>query len=92
MQRSSLLFPRILFGKVRKLETNKIDVTHTAWRRSGKLLIAGVRDIESVLAEIDPKTEGSRELWKSETLYPHIGRYPWAGSAARGGYYEIQGA
>jgi dipeptidyl aminopeptidase/acylaminoacyl peptidase len=69
-------------GKVRKLETNQIDVTHTAWLRSGKLLIAGVRDTESVLAEIDLGTEDCRELWKSETLYVHNGRYPWAGIAA----------
>jgi dipeptidyl aminopeptidase/acylaminoacyl peptidase len=53
----------IASGKVRKLETSKIDVTHTVWRRSGKLLIAGVRDTESVLADIDPMTEDWMHLY-----------------------------
>jgi dipeptidyl aminopeptidase/acylaminoacyl peptidase len=71
----------ILDGSVRKIESGNIDVTHTAWRDSKKLLIAGIRDIESVVAEIDTAAGTCLDLWKCRELYPHNGRYPWAAAA-----------
>jgi dipeptidyl aminopeptidase/acylaminoacyl peptidase len=66
-------------GDVRKVATGGVDVTFTKWRDSRRLLIAGIRGLENVVATVDGEV---REIWCSEELncqgvfYPYAAPFP----------------
>jgi dipeptidyl aminopeptidase/acylaminoacyl peptidase len=65
-------------GLVQKVATRGIDVTFTRWRDNQRLLIAGIRNFESVVGEVDIRTQETRELWCSEELNCQGSFYPYA--------------
>lgn len=67
-------------GKVRQIPTRSIDVTFTQWRDSQRLLIAGIRSFDSVVAEVDALSQETREYWCSQELNCQGLFYPYAAS------------
>ncbi len=65
-------------GKVRCIPTNNVDVTFTRWRDDRYLLIAGIRNFETVIGELDVSTGTFHERWASEELYCQNFFYPAA--------------
>ncbi len=65
-------------GNVHKVDTREIDVTFTKWRDNQRLVVAGVRSFESVVAEVDARLRETRELWCSEELNCQGMFYPYA--------------
>jgi dipeptidyl aminopeptidase/acylaminoacyl peptidase len=55
-------------GNVRAVETHNIDVSYTEWRSDRKLLVAGHRGFESVLALYDVVADTLAEVWTSATI------------------------
>jgi dipeptidyl aminopeptidase/acylaminoacyl peptidase len=55
-------------GKCRPLATNDIDITFTHWRDNKRLLVAGVRKLESVVADLVVSSGKVNERWVSKTL------------------------
>jgi len=55
-------------GEVRGIATNGIDICHTEWRSDRRLLLAGHRGFETVVALYDRESEELHELWRSEEL------------------------
>lgn len=47
------------------LETDKVDIASIEWRSSGQTLVAGHRELETVVLLIDTDTGIGKELWKS---------------------------
>jgi dipeptidyl aminopeptidase/acylaminoacyl peptidase len=60
------------------IETLHVDVTFTTWRDNAHLLIAGIRHLETVVAELDLVAGGVSEQWRSEELYSQSPFYPQA--------------
>jgi dipeptidyl aminopeptidase/acylaminoacyl peptidase len=65
-------------GKVERIATNAVDVTFTKWRDNTRLIIAGVRNFESVVAGVDAGSREVREHWHSEELNCQGFFYPYA--------------
>ncbi|HEY6927803.1 MAG TPA: hypothetical protein VI653_30285, partial [Steroidobacteraceae bacterium] len=63
---------------VQKIATRKIDATFTKWRDNQRLLIAGVRSLETVIATVDAGSQELGELWCSEQLNCQGSFYPYA--------------
>jgi dipeptidyl aminopeptidase/acylaminoacyl peptidase len=68
----------LLTGQVDNVALREVDATFTKWRDNTRLMIAGVRDFESVVLEVDAKSREVRELWCSEELYCQGLFYPYA--------------
>jgi dipeptidyl aminopeptidase/acylaminoacyl peptidase len=72
-------------GKVDQVGTHHVDVTFTKWRDGRRLIIAGIREFENVVAEFDAESRNVRELWASEELncqgffYPCVAPCPGDG-------------
>lgn len=62
-------------GSVSSFDTAGVDVASLAWRDAGRLLIAGLRNLDTVIGEVHPATGAVEELWVSEessgTWYPY---------------------
>jgi dipeptidyl aminopeptidase/acylaminoacyl peptidase len=74
---------------VRRIDTFGADVTHAAWRGEEALLYAGIRGLETVLGEFDPRTGVVRELWSDRERsgagwYPQVAPLPAGGAAIVG--------
>ncbi|MFI4886250.1 MAG: S9 family peptidase [Steroidobacterales bacterium] len=54
--------------EVRKVPTRGIDVTHTEWRSDRHLLLAGHRDLETLVALYDVESGEVEEVWCSEEI------------------------
>lgn len=65
-------------GKVRQIPTNNVDVTFTQWRDDQSLVVAGVRDFETVIGEWNVDTGAFKEIWASKELYCQNFFYPAA--------------
>jgi dipeptidyl aminopeptidase/acylaminoacyl peptidase len=61
-----------------RIATGSIDVTFTRWRDNKRLLIAGIRNLESVVAGVDVRSQETREHWRSEQLNCQGLFYPYA--------------
>lgn len=76
-------------GTVRRIDTHGADVTHTAWRRDGTLVYAGLRGLHTVVGELDARSEAARELWSEDTRtaggwYPQLAALPQGGAVVVG--------
>lgn len=74
---------------VRRLDTFGTDVTHAAWRGEEALVYAGIRGLETVLGELDPRTGVVHELWSDRERtcagwYPQLAPLPAGGAAIVG--------
>jgi dipeptidyl aminopeptidase/acylaminoacyl peptidase len=61
-------------GKVQRVDTRGVDITHTEWRSDQKLLLAGHRGFETVVGLYDAAAESFTELWSSAEITV-TGRY-----------------
>jgi dipeptidyl aminopeptidase/acylaminoacyl peptidase len=61
-------------GSVHNIDTAGIDVTHTEWCTEDKLLLAGHRDLETVVGVYDVTSSVFREVWCSQDV-TCAGRY-----------------
>lgn len=69
----------------RRIDTLAVDVTHLAWRRDQALLYAGIRGLETVVGEVDPRSGRARELWSDRERtcggwYPQLAALPDGGA------------
>ncbi len=55
-------------GTVRPVATRGVDITYAEWRSERHLLLAGHRELETVLALHDRETGEFHELWHSEEI------------------------
>jgi dipeptidyl aminopeptidase/acylaminoacyl peptidase len=55
-------------GRVIPIHTNGVDITHTEWRSSRRLLLAGHRGFESVAGLLDVDSGMFRETWSSSDI------------------------
>jgi dipeptidyl aminopeptidase/acylaminoacyl peptidase len=74
---------------VRRIDTLGTDVTHAAWRRDEALLYAGIRGLETVVGEVDPRSGAVRELWSDRERtcagwYPQLAPLPAGGAVIVG--------
>lgn len=76
-------------GKVREVPCNEIDVTFTRWRDNHRLLIAGLRNLDTVIADIDVPADTVQEGWTGTTLYCASGVYPAAAPCPDGSDFLI---
>jgi dipeptidyl aminopeptidase/acylaminoacyl peptidase len=53
-------------GDVVRVDTSDVDVASIAWRDEGRVLAIGVRDLDSVVLDVDAKTGGATERWVTE--------------------------
>ena len=53
-------------GDVVRVETSHVDVAGLAWRDQERLLAIGVRDLDSVVLDVDAKTGTATERWATE--------------------------
>jgi dipeptidyl aminopeptidase/acylaminoacyl peptidase len=65
-------------ANLQRISTRNIDVTFTNWRDNERLLIAGIRSFENVVAEVDARSHETREHWSSEQLNCQGLFYPYA--------------
>jgi dipeptidyl aminopeptidase/acylaminoacyl peptidase len=72
-------------GDVTRVDTRGVDVTHLAWRDEDRLLLSGIRGLDTVVAEYDARSGSLSERWASaETcgaLYPEAGPFGETGMA-----------
>jgi dipeptidyl aminopeptidase/acylaminoacyl peptidase len=78
-----------LTGTRRRIDTLGTDVTHVQWRCDEALLYAGIRGLETVLGEIEPRTGKVRELWSDRQRtcggwYPQLAALPAGGALVVG--------
>lgn len=74
----TLLIVNAFGDQRRSIDTRGVDVTFTRWRSNSRLLIAGIRHLESVVAEVDETTGQFFEHWASEELCSMSPSYPQA--------------
>jgi dipeptidyl aminopeptidase/acylaminoacyl peptidase len=55
-------------GSTHNIDTRGIDITCTEWRSDRKLLLAGHRGFQSVVALYDASSQSAEEIWSSEEL------------------------
>ncbi len=65
-------------GNVRRVSAHGIDASSTIWRSNDQLLIAGIRNLETVVAEVAAETGTVVERWASDELYSASPHYPQA--------------
>ena len=53
-------------GEVVRVDTTHVDVAGLAWRDEERLLAIGVRDLDSVVLDVDAKTDTATERWATE--------------------------
>ncbi|MEN3273571.1 MAG: hypothetical protein V7636_2332, partial [Actinomycetota bacterium] len=53
-------------GEEIAIATDRIDVSHTAWRDATRVVLSGHRGRRTVIAELDMTTRAITELWDSE--------------------------
>ncbi len=53
-------------GDVVRVETSNVDVAGLAWRDDERVLAIGVRDLDSVVVDVDVKTGTAAERWSTE--------------------------
>lgn len=79
-------------GRVRSLQCAGIDVTSTAWRDSRRVLVSGLRNLETAVVDVDAVAGKTKELWSSQVLCSHSPFYPHAaGAGAQGFVMAVQG-
>ncbi|HEY0942061.1 MAG TPA: S9 family peptidase [Steroidobacter sp.] len=81
-------------GKVRKIDTAGVDVTHVAWRSERHLMFAGHRAFETVIGEVDVETGTITEQWVSiertfGNWYPVMWPLASGGCVVVGEAYEV---
>ncbi|HEX4151797.1 MAG TPA: prolyl oligopeptidase family serine peptidase [Steroidobacteraceae bacterium] len=81
-------------GTARRIDTRGTDVTHAAWRGGDALLYIGIRGLETVAGEIDPRTLAVREWWgdRERTCagwYPQLAPLPTGGAVIVGESFAI---
>ena len=74
----------LITGKVQKLKTNAIDITFTGWRNNKQVLLAGIRNLETVIADLDVASRALQERWMSSTQYCQNFFYPTAAACPDG--------
>lgn len=52
-------------GKIQRVDTQGVDITHTEWRSNRQLLLAGHRGLETVVALYDVTSGTFTEVWTS---------------------------
>lgn len=72
-------------GTLQRIDTLGTDVTHMVWRGEEALLYAGIRGLETVLGEVDPRTGTAHELWSDRQRtcggwYPQLAALPAGGA------------
>jgi dipeptidyl aminopeptidase/acylaminoacyl peptidase len=55
-------------GTVQRVDTNGVDITHAEWRSDQRLLLAGHRGFETVVALYDAGASTFREIWCSRDV------------------------
>ena len=55
-------------GHNKKIDTRGVDITYTEWRSPHKLLLAGHRGFETVVAVYDLTSETFTEIWASDEI------------------------
>jgi dipeptidyl aminopeptidase/acylaminoacyl peptidase len=55
-------------GQVRRIETNGIDVTYNEWRSEDRLLLAGHRGSQTVIALYDAASGATSEVWAGQDI------------------------
>jgi dipeptidyl aminopeptidase/acylaminoacyl peptidase len=55
-------------GKIRHVDTDGVNITHTEWRSDRKLLLAGHRGFETVVGIYDIERNQFEQVWASEEL------------------------
>jgi dipeptidyl aminopeptidase/acylaminoacyl peptidase len=68
----------LVTGKLQTPETHGIDVTFTLWRNNKQMLLAGIRNLDTVIADFSVASQTVHELWKSSTQYCQNFFYPTA--------------
>jgi dipeptidyl aminopeptidase/acylaminoacyl peptidase len=73
----------------RRIDTLGADVTHAVWRRDEAVLYAGIRGLETVVGEADPRSGAVRELWSDRERtcagwYPQLAPLPEGGAVIVG--------
>lgn len=64
--------------QVQSVDTLRTDVTHTAWRNDHRLLVSGVRNLETVVVEVHAADGTVRDCWHSDQLASLSPTYPSA--------------
>jgi len=79
-------------GRVRALDSGGVDVTSTVWRDSRRVLISGLRNLETAVADLDVVSGKARELWSSQALCSFSPFYPHAAPSGPDGFcMAVQG-
>lgn len=74
------------------IDTLQTDVTHTVWRNSSELVISGVRNLESVVANVDANKGTTKDCWHSDALASLNPTYPAAQPQSEHGFVmAVQG-
>jgi len=55
-------------GEVRRLDTRAVDVTYAEWRSNSHLLLAGHRNLETVIGLYDATSDSFVEMWHSHAV------------------------
>jgi dipeptidyl aminopeptidase/acylaminoacyl peptidase len=81
-------------GAARALDTQRVDVSHLAWRGEDTVVFAGHRGFETVIGEVTISNGGYSEIWSSVdrtfgTWYPSFDLLPQGGIAAVGESYAV---
>ena len=65
-------------GQARAMDTLRVDVTHTAWRNDSELVATGLRNLETVVVNVDTIAGTTKECWHSDGLTSMNPAYPAA--------------
>lgn len=65
-------------GKVEIVPTRGVDVAWVVWRSNERLMFAGVRGLETVVANLDLESGDIDEIWRSTDLTCGVEMYPEA--------------
>ena len=74
-------------GRKQALDTHRAGIVHLIWRDESRLVYVGLRDLQTVVGEIDVPAGKTTELWRSEerTLSGSGWTYPTAWPLPDGG-------
>ena len=73
-------------GAARRVDTQGVDTTFTAWQSETEVLVAGIRSLDSVLALCDAATARTRDLWSgTETTLGGERYFPFVSPGAAPG-------
>ena len=65
-------------GTASVIDTGRIDVSFTYWRDNNRLLIAGLRNLGTVVADLEVSSRSLHERWASDEFYCPNVFYPYA--------------